>query len=170
MGGCAAAPLHEHCHGIAYVPIPHPLAVVALIAQVLSKSPKSRSIKTTDMFSFNVKFSCPMKRIRIPMATLEASHDKRRVEEDRSIAIEAAIVRIMKARKVLQHQQLVTEVLSQLAFFKPNPKVRPLTHMSATRLPHSRPQGASRAPPRSTHLLIRNTHTAGREAAHRAPD
>lgn len=37
-----------------------------------------------------------MRKIRIPMALLEESHNPKRVEEDRSIAIEAAIVRIMK--------------------------------------------------------------------------
>ena len=80
-------------------------------------------IKTTDSFAFNDQFSCQMRKIRIPMASLEESHNRERVEEDRGIAIEAAIVRIMKARKTLAHQQLVGEVLTQLSFFKPDPKV-----------------------------------------------
>jgi len=91
--------------------------------KVLNKSPPGASIRTTDSFSANPKFTCNMRKIRIPMASLDASHSNKKVEEDRSIAIEAAIVRIMKARKTLGHQQLIAEVLSQLAFFKPNPRV-----------------------------------------------
>ena len=56
------------------------------------------------------------------MPSLEASHDKKRVEQDRTHAIEACVVRVMKARKTLEHTLLVAEVLSQLHFFKPKVK------------------------------------------------
>jgi len=72
---------------------------------------------------YSAHASHQMRKIRIPMASLEESHNRERVEEDRTLAIEAAIVRIMKARKTLAHQQLVGEVLTQLSFFKPDPKV-----------------------------------------------
>jgi cullin 1 len=91
--------------------------------KVLTKSPPGNKINTTDTFTANAKFSCNMRKIRIPMASLDSTVNTKRVEEDRTIAIEAAIVRIMKARKTLQHQQLLSEVLAQMAFFNPNPRV-----------------------------------------------
>ena len=45
------------------------------------------------------------------------------VEEDRKPQIEAAIVRIMKSRRVLDHNNIVTEVTRQLA-----PKVSSKPH------------------------------------------
>jgi cullin 1 len=53
-------------------------------------------IKTTDSFAFNEHFVCNMNKIRIPIPSLEDNQSNKKVEEDRSNAIEAAAVRIMK--------------------------------------------------------------------------
>jgi len=52
----------------------------------------------------------------------EKTETKRRVDDDRKPQIEAAIVRVMKARRRLDHNGVVQEVTKQLsARFIPNP-------------------------------------------------
>ena len=78
-----------------------------------------------DNFEINTKFQDKMARIRIPLPPVE--QEKKKVAEvvhaDRKYQIDAAIVRIMKARKVLKHSELMTETVTQLSSsFKPDVK------------------------------------------------
>ncbi|KAM2735552.1 hypothetical protein PS2_023352 [Malus domestica] len=62
---------------------------------------------------------------RMPSCLMTSSQaSSSRVEEDRKPQIEAAIVRIMKSRRVLDHNNIVGEVTKQLhGRFLPNPVV-----------------------------------------------
>lgn len=91
--------------------------------KILVKTPAGNSINPSDHFAVNQSFSCKQLKIRVPMAWLDESHNPKRVEDDRTNAIEAAIVRIMKTRKQLRHQELIMQVVEHLRFFKPNPKI-----------------------------------------------
>ncbi|KAJ3677356.1 hypothetical protein LUZ60_003080 [Juncus effusus] len=97
---------------------------------VLRKDPMSREISEDDNFLFNDKFSSKLVKVKIGtiVAQKESEPEKmetrQRVEEDRKPQIEAAIVRVMKSRRVLDHNSIVTEVTNQLqARFLPNPVV-----------------------------------------------
>ncbi|KMZ75284.1 putative Cullin-1 [Zostera marina] len=90
--------------------------------KILKKEPSTKAITPTDVFEFNSKFTDKMRRIKIPLPPVD---EKKKViedvDKDRRYAIDASIVRIMKSRKVLDHQQLVMECVEQLGrMFKPD--------------------------------------------------
>ncbi len=86
------------------------------------KDPKLK-LSDSENYQYNDGFTSPLKKFGIPMASVEDINITKKVEEDRSFAVEATIVRIMKARKTLDHNNLITEVLSQLILFRPDVKL-----------------------------------------------
>ncbi|GMP87776.1 hypothetical protein CsSME_00040013 [Camellia sinensis var. sinensis] len=90
--------------------------------KIVNKEPNTKTVTPNDYFEFNLKFTDRMRRIRIPLPPVdERKKVVEDVDKDRRYAIDASIVRIMKSRKVLGHQQLVMECVEQLSrMFKPD--------------------------------------------------
>uniref|UniRef100_A0A8C4SKB7 Cullin 4B n=1 Tax=Erpetoichthys calabaricus TaxID=27687 RepID=A0A8C4SKB7_ERPCA len=90
-------------------------------ARVLSKTPKSKDVEDGDKFTCNDDFKHKLFRIKINQIQMretveEQASTTERVFQDRQYQIDAAIVRIMKMRKTLSHNLLVSEVYNQLKF------------------------------------------------------
>lgn len=89
--------------------------------RILSKTPKGREVNKDDTFTFNSSFTCPLARFKIQQiaARVETAKERKatneKVEEERIGLIEACIVRIMKNRKTLGHNDLVQETITQLS-------------------------------------------------------
>ncbi|KAJ2654027.1 hypothetical protein GGH99_007441, partial [Coemansia sp. RSA 1285] len=91
--------------------------------KVLTKTPMSRNISPEDRFRLNMGFRSPQYRIRIPMIsaknTVETDKEKAAtmatISQERQYVIEAVVVRIMKTRKQMAHDQLVNETITQLS-------------------------------------------------------
>lgn len=90
--------------------------------RILEKTGNPKVVEGEDSFTVKDNFESKMRKIRLPLPISEETAVEKRVEEDRSIAIEAAIVRVMKSRKSLNHNELVQEVLGMLSLFKPKVK------------------------------------------------
>jgi len=88
--------------------------------RLLVKDPRSKQIAETDSFSVDLTFRSPLFRIKVPSLQLRETKEEQRsvtskVFEDRQYAIDAAIVRVMKARKSMGHGQLMSEVIGAFA-------------------------------------------------------
>ncbi|KAJ4476227.1 Cullin-domain-containing protein [Lentinula aciculospora] len=98
--------------------------------KVLKKHPAGRDVQTNDSFSFNSAFFAPLQKIKINTVASkvengeELKETRDRIDEERRHQTEACIVRIMKDRKHMSHNDLVNEVTRLLASrFQPNPLI-----------------------------------------------
>ena len=76
--------------------------------KILTKDPAGKEVAPTDKITYNAAFSDRARRIKVPMIAAKITQEEKdatraTVDEDRKHAIEAAIVRIMKTRKLLHH-------------------------------------------------------------------
>ncbi|GAW10019.1 Cullin-domain-containing protein [Lentinula edodes] len=98
--------------------------------KVLRKHPPGRDVQSSDAFSFNSAFTAPLQKLKISTVSSkvesgeELKETRDRIDEERRHQTEACIVRIMKDRKHMSHNDLVNEVTRLLASrFQPNPLI-----------------------------------------------
>jgi cullin 1 len=139
--------------------------------KILNKTPVSKEVEATDKLTYNVGFSDRARRIKVPMIAAKITQEEKdatraTVDEDRKHAIEAAIVRIMKTRKSLDHQKLVLEASTQLMrHFKPDPKQikcasSAAPSISSPSFSFSPPQLSSSSPPPSQPFFFSPPHAS----------
>jgi len=89
-------------------------------SKVLMKRPNGPKLEPEHKLRLNFKFSHPQSRIHVPMLKLAKQQKQENMETQSQITVQrkhqvdAAIVRIMKARKQLNHAVLVSDVRNQL--------------------------------------------------------
>lgn len=96
---------------------------VAPKTRLLQKTPMSREIADHDTISVNEEFESQFTKIKIVLVsdsgnkveTAEQRREtKKKTDDERAVVIDAAIVRIMKSRKHLAHNTLMTETINML--------------------------------------------------------
>lgn len=97
---------------------------VAPKTRLLKKEPSGQKINPDDVFMVNDKFEHTFRKFKLAIVTDTANkiesgeqrkETQRKADEERGLAVDAAIVRIMKARKTLSHQNLMTETIQILS-------------------------------------------------------
>ncbi|XP_051465628.1 cullin-2 isoform X2 [Apus apus] len=89
-----------------------------LDVKMINHDSDKEDIEAESTFSLNMSFSSKRTKFKITTSMQkdtpqEMEQTRSAVDEDRKMYLQAAIVRIMKARKVLRHNALIQEVISQ---------------------------------------------------------
>lgn len=88
--------------------------------KILEKFPDDKKkANEEDNYRVNPSFASQVKRIKLPVPSQDENFEKEKVAEDRNHAIDATIVRIMKLRKQIGHNNLISEVINVLQVFRP---------------------------------------------------
>jgi cullin 2 len=124
--------LFEHCDSIsckeaaASLRLSHDQLVkhaISLVDCKILKKSNARDLDEDTILTLNFDYYNKRTKFRITGALhRDAPHDTeathRSVDDDRKLYLQAAIVRIMKSRKILRHNQLVQEVISLCISYK----------------------------------------------------
>ncbi|XP_015708598.1 cullin-2 isoform X1 [Coturnix japonica] len=89
-----------------------------LDVKMINHDSDKEDVEAESTFSLNMNFSSKRTKFKITTSMQkdtpqEMEQTRSAVDEDRKMYLQAAIVRIMKARKVLRHNALIQEVISQ---------------------------------------------------------
>ncbi|EPQ27340.1 uncharacterized protein PFL1_05262 [Pseudozyma flocculosa PF-1] len=95
------------------------LACGQIPTRVLRKVPQGKDVDDDDEFEFNERFKNERHRIRINQIQLKETAEEQKSTEqrvflDRELILQAAAVRVLKARKTIKHSELITEVVDQI--------------------------------------------------------
>lgn len=87
--------------------------------RVLHKNPRGKEVKENDVFDVNDDFTDKLFRVKINQVQMketaeEAQATEKSIIQDRQFQIDAAIVRIMKQKKIFSHNLLITELYASL--------------------------------------------------------
>lgn len=104
---------------------------VAPRTRLLTKKPMSKEINPGDVFAVNEEFHSKQAKFKVltvsASSSNKAENDAERkktlqeLDSSRHLEIDAAAIRIMKSRKNMKHNELISEIIKQLAArFKPS--------------------------------------------------
>jgi cullin 3 len=88
--------------------------------KILLRRDKGKDVAPTDVFQLNNEFTSSSLKVKVMTVSAPKESEvakkqaREKVDDDRRYEIEAAVMRVMKARQVLEHNNLVAEVVKQL--------------------------------------------------------
>ena len=101
----------------------HALSLIRM--RILTKTTKEFDLNPEDMVSINEDFKSKLLKFKVPLLNPKENSNtqiENRLNDDRRHLLEATIVRILKSRKSINHNELMSEVINILnELFQPSP-------------------------------------------------